>query len=183
MQGVVYGTRTDEISKEKDHTRFDFDEIFGTVINRFCSQAVIGHPLTVYGLGGQTRGFLALNDSIQCISLLLENPPDDGEYKVVNQFQEQYNVSDLAQRVQKIGNKKGLDVEIKQIENPRLEMESHYYQADHEKLKELGFKPTRHIDDEIGLMLEDLLTHKERIMEKKKSIIKKVKWQGMNNSL
>jgi len=183
MQGVVYGTRTQEIVQERDHTRFDFDEIFGTVINRFCSQAVIGHPLTVYGLGGQTRGFLALNDSIQCISLLLDNPPDDGEYRVVNQFQEQHNVSDLAKRVQNIGNKKGLDVEIKQIDNPRLEMESHYYQADHEKLNELGFKATRDIDDEIGLMLEDLLTHKERILEKKKSIIKKVKWQGMDNSL
>jgi len=182
MQGVVYGTRTDEISKEKDHTRFDFDEIFGTVINRFCSQAVIGHPLTVYGLGGQTRGFLALNDSIQCIRILLENPPDDGEYRVVNQFQEQHNVSDLAKRVQNIGNKKGLEVEIKQIDNPRLEMESHYYKADHEKLKELGFKPTRHIDDEIGLILEDLLTHKERIEEKKKSIIKKILWRGLEKS-
>ena len=179
MQGVVYGTRTQEIVQEKDYTRFDFDEIFGTVINRYCSQAVIGHPLTVYGAGGQTRGFLALNDSIACISILLDNPSDIGEYRVVNQFQEQHNVSDLAKRVQKIGNKKGLDVEIKQIENPRLEMESHYYKADHEKLIELGFKSTRHVDDEIGLMLEDLLTHKERIEEKKKSIVKKVKWKGL----
>jgi len=179
MQGVVYGTRTDEIVEEKDHTRFDYDEIFGTVINRYCAQAVIRHPLTVYGLGGQTRGFLALNDSIHCISLLLENPSDDGEYRVVNQFQEQYKVSELAERVQKIANKKGLEVEIKKIENPRLEMESHYYNADHEKLKKLGFKPTRQIDDEIGLMLDDLMIHKERIEEKKKSIVKKVKWQGM----
>jgi len=180
MQGVVYGTRTNEIQDEKYFTRFDYDEIFGTAINRFCAQAVIGYPLTPYGKGKQTRGFLALIDSIQCVSLILENPPESGEYKVINQFDEQYQINELAERVQRIANKKGLDVEIKNVENPRIESEEHYYKADHKKLKEMGFKATRHIDDEISIMLDDLLVHKKRIEEKKDSIIKVLKWrEGM----
>jgi len=178
MQGVVYGTKTDEIKDEKFYTRFDFDEVFGTAINRFCAQAVIGHELTVYGQGGQTRGFLALIDSIQCISLLLENPPEMSEYRVVNQFDEQYSIIELAKRVQKIANKKGMNVEIKSQENPRLEMERHYYNADHEKLRKLGFKRTREIDDEISIMLDDLVQYKDRIEKKKETILKGLKWQG-----
>ena len=178
MQGVVYGTRINEINDESRHTRFDFDEVFGTAINRFCAQAVIGHPLTVYGKGGQTRGFLALEDSIQCISLLLDRPADTGEYRVVNQFDEDYKVSELANRVKRIGNKKGLNVQIENIENPRLEKEEHHYKADHEKLKRLGFKPTRHIDEQIDVMLEDLYTYKDRIIEKKESIVQSLQWQG-----
>jgi len=177
MQGVVYGTRTNEITDEELFTRYDFDEVFGTAINRYCAQAVIGYPLTVYGKGGQTRGFLALVDSIQCISLLLDNPPEDGEYRVVNQFDEQYSVSDLAERVQAIGNKKGFNVEISHIENPRVEKEEHYYKADHEQLKNLGFKATRHIDDEIKIMLDDLVKNKKRIIEKKDAIVQVIKWR------
>lgn len=178
MQGVVYGTRTKEIDEENLFTRFDFDEIFGTVINRYCAQAVIGHPLTIYGKGGQTRGFLALEDSIQCISILLDNPAQMGDYRIVNQFDEQYQVSELAQRVKRIGDKRGLDVQIKNIENPRLEKEEHYYKADHDQLKRLGFKPTRHIDDEIWIMLDDLIQYKNRVNEKKEAIIKVLKWKG-----
>jgi len=178
MQGVVYGTRTNEIKDETNLTRFDFDEVFGTAINRYCAQAVIGHPLTVYGKGGQTRGFLALVDSIQCISLLLDNPPEQGEYRVVNQFDEQYQVSELAQRVKAIGDKKGLNVEIQNIENPRVEKEEHYYKVDHEHLKKLGFKATRHVDDEINIMLEDLNKFKDRINEKKEAIVQVLKWRA-----
>jgi len=177
MQGVVYGTRTKEITEENYYTRFDFDEIFGTAINRFCAQAAIGYPLSPYGKGHQIRGFLALTDSIQCISLLLDNPPEAEEYRVINQFDEQYKISELADRVQKIGNKKGLDVEIKNVENPRVELEEHYYKADHEKLKKIGFKPTQHIDDEIFLMLDDLIVHKDRINEKREAIRKVLKWR------
>ena len=177
MQGIVYGTRTNEIIDKKDHTRFDFDESFGTVINRFCSQAVIGHPLSIYGTGGQTRGFLALVDSIQCISILLDKPAEENEYRVVNQFDEQYNVTELAQKIQTAGNKKDLNVQIQKFENPRLEKENHYYKADHNILKELGFKPTRLIDDEIDIMLDDLIIYKDRINEKRDSIIKFLRWQ------
>ncbi|QUC64514.1 NAD-dependent epimerase/dehydratase family protein [Nitrosopumilus sp. K4] len=177
MQGIVYGTRTQEIIEEEDHTRYDFDEAFGTAINRFCAQAVINHPLTPYGKGKQKRGFLALNDSIQCISLLIENPPTDENYRVVNQFDEQYSIDDLAHRVKNIGNQKGLNVEIKHIENPRVESEDNYYNAEHQKLKELGFKPTNYINDEISKMLDDLIVHKDRIEKKRESIIKILKWR------
>ncbi|MGE5599898.1 MAG: UDP-sulfoquinovose synthase [Clostridiales bacterium] len=177
MQGVVYGTRTNEITSPEKHTRFDFDEIFGTVINRYCAQAVIGHPLTIYGKGGQTRGFLALEDSIQCISILIENPPEKGEYRVVNQFDEQYKIRELAERVKRIADKRGLDACIQQLENPRVEKEEHYYKADHEHLKRLGFRPTRHIDDQIGLMMDDLMAHKERIVAKKEQMTQLVKWR------
>ena len=178
MQGIVYGTRTQEIIDEKRHTRFDFDEAFGTAINRFCAQAVIEHPLTIYGEGGQTRGFLALNDSIQCISLLLEKPANEHEYRVVNQFDQQYNITELAQKIEKIGSQKELDIKLEHINNPRVEKEKHYYQADHNKLRELGFQPTKNIDDELSLMLDDLLNHKDRIEMKKESIVKDLKWRS-----
>jgi len=179
MQGVVYGTRLTNISKESyQNTRFDFDEAFGTVINRFCAEAVIDYPLTVYGQGMQTRGFLALEDSVQCISLLLNKPPENENYRVVNQFDEQYNVTELAEKVKTVGDKMGLNVEIKSIENPRKEKESHHYNADHQKLKDLGFKPTRQIDEEIAMMLEDLVPHKTRISMFNDSIVKKIRWQS-----
>jgi len=178
MQGIVYGTRTPEIIEEKDHTRYDFDEAFGTAINRFCAQAVIGYPLTPYGKGKQKRGFLALTDSIQCISLLMEKPPTDENYRVVNQFDEQYSIENLAQRIQSIGNQKGLDVKIENIENPRVENEDNIYNAEHSKLKELGFKPTNHINDEISSMLDDLLVHKDRIEENKDAIVKVLRWKS-----
>lgn len=177
MQGIVYGTKIDEILDESHNTRFDFDEAFGTVINRFCAQAVIGYPLTVHGLGGQTRGFLALNDSIQCISLLIDNPPKEGEYRVVNQFDQQYSVMELAKKVAMIAHELGIDVEIKSKENPRSEAEKHYYKADHEILKSLGFKHTREIDDEIRIMLKHLIKYKERIEIKKHVIVKNIKWK------
>ena len=127
-------------------------------------------------VGGQTRGFLALNDSIQCISLLLDKPANEHEYRVVNQFDQQYNVTELAQKIERIGSKKGLDIKLENFNNPRVEKEKHYYQADHSKLRELGFKPTKNIDDELSIMLDDLLNYKERITKKKGSIIKDLKW-------
>ena len=179
MQGIVYGTRLKDIpSYIYQPTRFDFDEAFGTVVNRYCAQAVIGHGLTIYGKGGQTRGFLSLEDSIQCISLLIRNPPEEENYRVVNQFDEQYDVTNLANRVKTIGESKGLRVEIEHIENPRAEKEIHYYNADHKKLKDLGFKATRSIDEEIGYILEDLIPHKDRIMRYKDAILKRIKWTG-----
>ncbi len=176
MQGIVYGTRTDQMKDKRHATRFDFDEAFGTALNRFCAQAVIGHPLTVHGKGGQTRGFLALNDSLQCMTLLLDNPPDQGQYRVVNQFDEQYSVLELANKVARIGGDMGLDVAIKSKNNPRRESESHYYKADHDILLSLGFRATRRIDDEIRIMLQDLVTHRDRILEKRDVIVKNIAW-------
>lgn len=177
MQGVVYGTKTDEMIDDKLLTRFDFDEAFGTAINRYCAQAVIGHKLTPYGKGGQKRGFIALRDSIQCLTIAISNPPDEGEYRVFNQFDEVYTVTELAEKVKKVGNKRGLDVKIQSIENPRIEAEEHYYMPDHEKLKGLGFKPKHKLEEELGIMLEDLIKYKGRILAKKDKIIPTIKWR------
>src|SRR2546422_3349588 len=121
MQGVVYGSRTRELADYRLNTRFDFDQIFGTVINRFCAQAVIGYPLTPYGRGGQKRGFIALVDSIQCLTLAIQNPPRSGEYRVFNQLDEVYSINELAKRVKRVADTMSIHVEINSVENPRVE--------------------------------------------------------------
>jgi UDP-sulfoquinovose synthase len=179
MQGVVYGTRIDEFEKDdRLRTRFDFDQAFGTAINRFCSQAVIGLPLTPFGKGRQTRGFLPLRDSMQCLTLAVENPPAAGEYRTFNQFEEVYNVFELAERVQRVGNEYGLNVAIRAIENPRMEAEQHYYNPDHQHLLDLGYQPTHDMDAELRLVFEDLLKHKERIEARKEAQFPDIRWDG-----
>ncbi len=177
MQGVVYGTRTDDMIDDRLLTRFDFDEVWGTALNRFCAQAIIGHPLTPYGLGGQTRGFIALRDSMQCLTLATENPPEKGEYRVFNQFDETYAVNELAEKVQKIGKRLGYDVKIKHPENPRVEAEKHYYNPDHEKLYKLGFKPVHPLEEELEIMFKDLERFKDRVLAKKERIMPTVYWR------
>lgn len=141
-QGVVYGTLTDEVTLDEVLiNRLDYDEVFGTALNRFCVQAAIGHPLTVYGKGGQTRGFLDIRDTVRCIELACLNPPASGEFRVFNQFTEQFSVLDLANMVQAEGKKLGLQVRVDHLPNPRVEKEEHYYNAKHTKLQELGLKP------------------------------------------
>ncbi len=141
-QGVVYGIETDETHlDERLLTRFDYDDVFGTALNRFCLQAVIGHPLTVYGKGGQTRGYLNIVDTLQCVELAMGNPPAAGEFRVFNQFTEQFSVVQLSELVRHAGAEYGLDVAVDPIENPRVEMEQHYYNATHTKLLDLGLKP------------------------------------------
>ena len=180
MQGVVYGTRTKEIIDDGLLTRFDFDEVFGTALNRFCAEAVVGHPLTPYGRGKQTRGFLALVDSVQCLTLISENPPEKGEYRVFNQLDKLYSVNQLANIVHREGERLGLKIEIENIENPRVEKSEHYYKVDHKGLKRLGFKPTRPIIDEVRIMLEDLMRFRGRIAQKMDRIKPRVSWkEGM----
>src|SRR5215217_5068407 len=129
-QGVVYGIETDETAlDERLVTRFDYDEVFGTALNRFCLQAVVGHPLTVYGKGGQTRGYLNIVDTLQCVELAVTHPAEPGEFRVFNQFTESFSVLELAELVQKAGAECGLDVELGPVRNPRVEMEEHYYNA------------------------------------------------------
>jgi UDP-sulfoquinovose synthase len=179
MQGVVFGTRTDTMqSDERLRTRLDFDEAFGTAINRFCCEAIIGHPLTPYGLGHQRRGFLPLRDSMQCLTLALEHPPEEGEYRVFNQFEEVYDVTELAEKVQQASLRLGFKIEIRNVVNPRLELEHHYYNPDHDKLLELGYQPTHDVDAEIDLMLEDLIPNRGRIESMRSALIPGVRWQG-----
>jgi UDP-sulfoquinovose synthase len=179
MQGVVYGTRVEAMGEdERLVTRFDFDQCFGTAINRFCAQAAIGQPLTPYGRGGQRRGFLPLRDSIQCLQLALEHPPAAGEYRVFNQFEETYGVFDLAEKVKKVGDQLGLSVEIRPTENPRIEKEEHHYRPDHEHLFRLGYRPTRDMEGEIKIVLGDLLQYRERIAARKRALVPDIRWDG-----
>jgi UDP-sulfoquinovose synthase len=179
MQGVVFGTRIDGIEEDKRLlTRVDFDQAFGTAINRFCCQAVIGHPLTPYGKGLQRRGFLPLRDSMQCLTLALENPAHHGEYRVFNQFQEVYDITELALKVQKVAGQMGMNVGVQHLENPRYEAEDHYYKADHQHLFDLGYRPTHPIETEIRIMLEDLLPHRDRILAREHALIPDIRWDG-----
>jgi UDP-sulfoquinovose synthase len=165
-QGVVYGIETPETKlDERLLTRFDYDELFGTALNRFAVQAVIGHPLTVYGKGGQTRGFLNIVDTLQCVELTAANPPGAGEYRVFNQFTESFSVADLAELVQRSGAEIGLEVEIEHLENPRVEAEEHYYNPVHTKLLDLGLEPSHLGDELVRSMLTTIQRHRDRVIE------------------
>jgi UDP-sulfoquinovose synthase len=178
MQGVVYGTRTQEMVDDSLMTRFDFDESFGTVINRYCAEAVMGLPLTPYGQGKQKRGFIDLVDSIQCLTIAIENPPAKGEYRVFNQLDEVYSIAELAERVVTAARKLRLDVKIKNLTNPRMEKEEHYYKVDHEQLRKLGFKPTRTIEETLDIMLKDLFKYRDRVLERSEAILPKTTWRN-----
>ena len=178
MQGVVYGTQTDETQDNPDlATRFDFDECFGTVINRFCAQAVIGMPLTVYGTGGQQRGFLPLRDSMQCLGIAIENPPSPGEYRVFNQFASVCRIYDLAKAVKLFAKKEDLDVEIQPVENPRIESEKHNYTPESKRLRKLGYVPTDNIPADIREIIQDLKPHAYRLRECQDVLKPKIKWR------
>jgi len=174
-QGVVYGIETEEGSRdERLITRFDYDEIFGTVLNRFCLQAVIGHPLTVYGAGTQTRGFLNIRDTLACVELAALNPADAGEFRVFNQFTEQFSVIELAGLVKQAGEHLGYSVEIQHYENPRVEKEEHYYNAIHTKLLDLGLEPTLLGEELVESMIHAIERYKGHVIES--SIDPRTRW-------
>ena len=164
-QGVVYGIETDETTLDpRLATRFDYDEVFGTALNRFCLQAVIGHPLTVYGAGGQTRGYLNIVDTLRCVELAVLNPPGPGEYRVFNQFTEQFSILDLTHQVHDAGLAYGLPVEVRHLDNPRVESEEHYYNAAHTKLLDLGLEPHLLSETLIESMFSAIERHKDRVI-------------------
>jgi UDP-sulfoquinovose synthase len=163
-QGVVYGTLTDEDSKHAALiNRFDYDEVFGTALNRFCVQAAIEHPLTVYGKGGQTRGFLDIRDTVRCIELACLHPPARGEFRVFNQFTEQFSVLALAQMVQAAAKKLGLNVPLEHLPDPRVEAENHYYNARHTKLVDLGLKPHLLSESLLDSLVSIAVQYRDRI--------------------
>ncbi|MBT6133910.1 MAG: NAD-dependent epimerase/dehydratase family protein [Kordiimonadaceae bacterium] len=175
MQGPVYGFATAETDiSDKLLPHFHYDDIFGTVVNRFLVQAVAGVPLTVYGKGGQTRGYLNIQDTLQCVELAMNNPVDAGELRILNQFTETFSVNELAEKIQAVGNVLNLNVEVKAIENPRKELEDHYYNPIHSGLNELGLKPHYMTDQVIAGMLNKVLEYKDRIDVSK--ILPRVKW-------
>ncbi len=153
-QGIVYGIETDETVLDSDlRTSFHYDDVFGTVLNRFLVQTAVGMPLTVYGKGGQTRGFLNIRDTIRCVELACDSPAGRGEFRVFNQFTEQFLIQRLAEMVQAAGARAGLDVTVEHVENPRVELEDHYYNAKHSKLMDLGLEPNLLSDVALDSML------------------------------
>ena len=175
MQGPVYGLFTDEtLIDPRLMTNFNYDDIFGTVVNRFLAQAVAGVPLTVYGDGGQTRGYLNLKDTLQCVMLAAKNPPEKGELRIFNQLTETFTVNELAEKIAHVGNGMGLNVGIEKIANPRKEKEEHYYNPAHTGLVELGLEPHFMTDEVIGEMLTYLLDNSELIDSSK--ILPRVRW-------
>ncbi|MEM8535256.1 MAG: NAD-dependent epimerase/dehydratase family protein [Chloroflexota bacterium] len=179
-QGVVYGVDTEEIVQdERLRTRFDYDGVFGTVLNRFLVQAVAGMPLTVYGEGGQTRGFLDIRDTLACVELALLNPAEKGEYRVFNQFTEQFSVLDLANSVKEVGKEFGLDVTINNLPNPRVEKEAHYYNAANTGLLDLGLQPHYLNDTLLESVMQLVQSHKGYIKES--LILPSVDWRSTVN--
>ena len=156
-------------------TRFDYDDVFGTALNRFCLQAVIGHPLTVYGKGGQTRGYLNIVDTLQCVELAVLHPAERGEMRVFNQFTESFSIMELAQLVQKAGAEVGLDVAVEPIDNPRVELEEHYYNPVHTKLLDLGLKPHLLSETLIESVFAEIERHKGRVIAD--HIMPRDRWQ------
>ena len=163
-QGVVYGCETAETAQHPAlATRFDYDVIWGTVLNRFCVQAALDQPLTVYGRGGQTRGFLDLRDTVQCVRISVENPPAAGEYRVFNQFTEQFSIKDLAEHVREARAAHGLSTRITHLPNPRIESEEHYYNAKHQHLLDLGLRPHLLRRTLIDSVIQAVESHRGRV--------------------
>ncbi|MDJ1174964.1 UDP-sulfoquinovose synthase [Roseofilum capinflatum] len=175
-QGVVYGVHTDQTRRDEMLiNRLDYDGVFGTALNRFCIQAAIGHPLTVYGKGGQTRGFLDIRDTVRCIEIAVNNPANSGEFRVFNQFTEMFSVGDLALMVEKAGKHVGLNVEINHLDNPRVELEEHYFNAKNTKLKDLGLEPHNLEESLLDSLINVAQHYKDRVDETQ--ILPKVSWR------
>ncbi len=175
-QGVVYGVLTDETDMDELLiNRLDYDGVFGTALNRFCIQAAIGHPLTVYGKGGQTRGFLDIRDTVRCIEIAVNNPADAGEFRVFNQFTEQFSVADLAEKVKEAAGKMGIEATIEHFDNPRIEREEHYYNAKNTKLLDLGLQPHYLSDSLLDSLLNFALRYRDRVDTKE--VLPRVTWK------
>ncbi len=181
-QGIVYGVETDETALDSRlATRFDYDHIYGTALNRFCVQAAVGYPLTVYGQGLQTRGYINLRDTMRCIELALTTPPREGEYRVFNQITEQFSLVELAAMVVKQSEHFGLAAQIKHLPNPRVEAEQHYFNVTHTKLIELGLEP--HLLNESVLTSLIGLAMKYREHVDRNLILPTVNWRATTNEM
>jgi UDP-sulfoquinovose synthase len=179
-QGVVYGTMTEDSALDEALiNRFDYDDVFGTVLNRFCVQAAIGQPLTVYGKGGQTRGFLDIRDTVRCIEIACQNPAARGECRVYNQFTEQFSIMDLARLVEAAAKKIGVTVEVDHIPDPRVEAEQHYYNAKHSKLIDLGLQPHYLSDSLLDSLMNIAFKYRDRVDES--LMLPQVNWREAKN--
>jgi UDP-sulfoquinovose synthase len=176
-QGVVYGIETEETRLDpRLATRFDYDDVWGTALNRFCVQAVIGHPLTLYGKGGQTRGYLNIVDTLSCVELATLTPAGPGEFRVFNQFTEQFSINELADLVRRAAKVCGIEAEICHVENPRVEKEQHYYNAKHIKLLDLGLQPHLLSETLVEHMFGVIERHRDRVISD--HIMPSTTWRG-----
>jgi UDP-sulfoquinovose synthase len=163
-QGIVYGVETDETQLDpRLATRFDYDQVYGTALNRFCVQSAANYPLTVYGQGEQTRGYINIQDTIRCIELAIASPPAEGEYRVFNQITEQFSLNELASMVVRQSASAGLQARIEHFSNPRVEAEQHYYKATHSRLMELGLEPHLLTDEVLNSLIQLALERREYI--------------------
>jgi len=181
MQGVIYGIRTPEITDRRLLTRFDFDETWGTALNRFIAQAVLGLPITPYGKGEQRRGFIALEDSMQSLRLAVENPAAAGEYRVFNQFDAAYSVNELAETTARVASEFGLAPTIEHPPDPRVEAEQHYYHPIHEHLPALGYQRTRNLEDVVREIFHDLVHYRRRLEAKRHVVQPTVDWRSVDS--
>ena len=161
MQGIVYGVRVGR-EGDMDLTRFDYDECFGTVINRFCVQAVAGIPLTVYGGGGQFRGFLPLKDSINCLILAITHPPNRTTYRTFNQFGTTRSITALADMVVSEARHFGIYANVNSVSNPRVEQEGHHFAPTNKTLLDLGYTPSQ-MEDQVARLIDDVIKYKDNI--------------------
>ena len=173
-QGIVYGQQTDQTTRDpRLATRFDYDAVFGTVLNRFVIQAVLGRPLTVYGGGSQTRGMIEIRDTVECIRLACENPAGVGEFRVFNQMTESLRIDELAKTVAEAYPG---DVEIENLDNPRVEQEEHYYHVVHSGLPDLGLKPHLLSNTLIESLFPIVAAHRDRVALE--ALLPAVQWRG-----
>ncbi|NET09077.1 MAG: NAD-dependent epimerase/dehydratase family protein [Merismopedia sp. SIO2A8] len=179
-QGIVYGVLTDETGMDEMLVnRLDYDGVFGTALNRFCIQAAVGHPLTVYGKGSQTRAMLDIRDTVRCVELAIKTPAEPGEFRVFNQFTEMFSINDIALQIQKAGTTLGLKVDINNVENPRVETEEHYFNAKNTNLLDLGLKPHFLSDSLLDSLLNFAVKYKDRVDHSQ--IMPKVSWRKTDN--
>jgi nucleoside-diphosphate-sugar epimerase len=181
MQGVIYGIRTPDIQHDALLTRFDFDETWGTALNRFVAEAILGLPITPYGRGEQKRGFIALEDSMQSLRLAVENPVERGEYRVWNQFDASYSINELAELTRQVAEERGLKPTVEHPPDPRVEAEQHYYNPLHDKLPALGYRRTRELREVLHELFEDLTRFKRRLEARRHVVMPVVNWRDADN--
>jgi UDP-sulfoquinovose synthase len=179
-QGIVYGTVTDQTALHPQlATRYDYDHVYGTALNRFCVQTVLGQAISVHGRGGQTRGYIDIRDTMRCIELALLNPPKPGEYRVFNQITQQFTLTEIATKVAEVANAMGITAKIDHLPNPRVEAEEHYYHAVHTRLEQLGLQPHLLGEDSISALLEQAARHSNRVDAS--MLAPRVDWRRLRN--
>jgi UDP-sulfoquinovose synthase len=181
-QGIVWGAITDESSLDPGlATRYDYDHVYGTALNRFCVQSVLGQTITVYGRGGQTRGYIDIRDTMSCIELAILNPPKPGEYRVFNQLTEQFTLVDVAGKVAEVARGMGYPALLENLPNPRVEAEQHYYRTVHTGLERLGLQP--HLLDEQSISTLLVLAARHVSRADPAVLAPRIDWRRLKNQV